>query len=57
MYLDLNKVEIINNDAEHHLIVIKSRNKSTPEEQNERLAKYVAKLMEWDLQERMQKNA
>lgn len=55
MYLDLNEVEIIHNDKEHNLIVIKSHTKSTPEEQKERLARYVAKLMEWGMEEKQNK--
>ena len=52
MYLDLNQVETINNDKEHHLIVIKSCTYSTPEEQKQRLAAYISKLIEWNMEDK-----
>lgn len=49
-------MQIIAHDKAANLIVVKSRLKATPEQNKQRLAMYICKLVEWQRQEKKYAN-
>ncbi len=49
-------MQVIAHDKAANLIVVKSRVQTTPEQDKQRLAMYVCKLVEWQRQEKKHAN-